>query len=1133
MHRANRIVIIGWFVATPFVVVFFTRMGMGVDGMLAAIVLTSLVSWLISLAVKKVKSLFPGWGALLTWSRTGEIVYDEGEEGAGEEWQFSTDGQEEQGYQEARLPNTTALLPTSGRMEDLHPAVRGAPLSTRPKSPPRYSFSFGSHSMDMEIMYGTGLVVAPEHPSGITWIIAKELTRLRVTSLVIDFTGGFDTLPLGNTTGYLLGHPASPIPTKLQQRLIPVTAQEAGKVGRWLVHQGGQYVLRFHSYPNPVEATYTLLYLLQGMYKLEQERIAENSDPVRCVVFINQAHQFLPYKDQYSIANADPALAQRLRTHLEHYLSKGSQYGLHFYLVTDKPTRMKAIGLEQDIWFVQNPQFEELRYLAESTGFPMEAFTSVSSNQTLFMDIVNKMSLVVTLPEHPSDIIEELVYPAAFPTPTSALSPITEEGPYGTEGAAATVHQQPMVFSQQAPRSLPVGSVQARSATSQEEDQESFPDKWRAWVCYLYSINRMRPSTVQHAPNELVAVAQGLGLPIDKDDMVRRARAARWIGVVQKMTPQQRSKYAARAAHFASPQEAEGGRGGVSRTGSDPPIWKLPSSAAVLNQPEKGGPRFSKEMLEDLRVIVQRTLDEQHVAADIFHPDICIGPKVIQFGIRPRRYQEMVADRKGPGQRIPKTDSSGEPIFSRTPVKDIMRLEPDFALALNELGLFGTKEGVKLRMVESIPGTGCVGLEVPNPMPENVSFRQVVESREFREAITSGPPLPVAMGKDIAGHYIIPSRQSEPHRITGGATGAGKSVAVNVGICSVLMHYSPEDVRMVFIDPKEVELRAYADIPHLLAPIAITADKARPLLVRLGIEMDRRFGILAQAGVRDLEKYRLKRKEHPELENLPFIVVIIDELADLMMQTPKAERADMEKRICRLMQKGRAAGIHVELATQRPSVDVITGLMKANAPARIVFRTSSSVDSRVIIDENGAENLLGRGDGLYKGPEVSVRFQHALVEDEEITAIVSHWLKQKERVDAAHSSTYASYTLPEEPISEEEGEQEEDDEWQGPAQREEVQQETLGEKDSAYPLVVAALPHLLAEKQLFSVDRLRRGNLTSGLGSMTHQRAVAIREALIEQGFIAPYDKSLRGSPILDAHTEGGVAQQVEVPSHT
>jgi DNA segregation ATPase FtsK/SpoIIIE-like protein len=311
----------------------------------------------------------------------------------------------------------------------------------------------------------------------------------------------------------------------------------------------------------------------------------------------------------------------------------------------------------------------------------------------------------------------------------------------------------------------------------------------------------------------------------------------------------------------------------------------------------------------------------------------------------------------------------------------------------------------EVRMVAPIPGRTAIGIEVPRPDRQAVTLAEVMSSAA---ATRDRRPLLVAIGKDIPGAPITADLTRLPHLLVAGATGSGKSTWLNVMLVSVLTRATPEQVRMLLVDPKRVELAPYADLPHLVTPIVTDPAKAADALGWAVVEMDRRYERFAAAKVRNVDEYnalRLRRGERPE----PYLLVVVDELADLMMVAKK----DVEALVVRLGQLARAAGIHLVLATQRPSVDVVTGLIKANVPSRLAFSTASGTDSRVVLDQVGAEKLVGQGDGLWypMGAAAPVRVQSAWVSDPEIDQVVAVCRRQAGRVAAGPAAVFAEETV--------------------------------------------------------------------------------------------------------------------------
>jgi S-DNA-T family DNA segregation ATPase FtsK/SpoIIIE len=325
-------------------------------------------------------------------------------------------------------------------------------------------------------------------------------------------------------------------------------------------------------------------------------------------------------------------------------------------------------------------------------------------------------------------------------------------------------------------------------------------------------------------------------------------------------------------------------------------------------------------------------------------------------------------------------------------ISKIANLADDLTMALH---------AQRVRIIAPIPGKGVVGIEVPSAIRETVYLKEILASPEFQDHKGT---LPVALGKDIVGHPVVVDLAKMPHVLVAGATGSGKSVAINAIICSLLYRHKPDDLKMILVDPKMLELSVYDDIPHLLLPVVTESKKASLALKWAVTEMERRYRLLAAVGVRNMSGFNKRieaiqagKRPPPEnvpddeLERLPHLVIILDELADLMMVSGK----EVESSIARLAQMARAAGIHLVVATQRPSVDVITGLIKANFPTRISFQVAQKVDSRTILDRMGAEALLGQGDMLYLPPGTSAitRVQGCFVGDDEVTRVAAHLVK--------------------------------------------------------------------------------------------------------------------------------------------
>jgi S-DNA-T family DNA segregation ATPase FtsK/SpoIIIE len=382
---------------------------------------------------------------------------------------------------------------------------------------------------------------------------------------------------------------------------------------------------------------------------------------------------------------------------------------------------------------------------------------------------------------------------------------------------------------------------------------------------------------------------------------------------------------------------------------ADPPerAWVLPAMDLLE---EGSAARSGKDELIRNKRVIEETLSHFGIAASVV--DVFVGPVVTRYELKPAA-----------GVKLSRIEA----------------LNDDLALAL---------AARSLRIEAPIPGKSVVGIEIPNLAIGLVSLRDVAESAEFRAGASK---LTVALGRDVAGSPIVTDLAKLPHLLIAGQTGSGKSVLINAVITSLLLQATPDEVRLVLADPKRVELAGFNGIPHLVTPVVTDHDKILNALYWATGEMDRRYRLFARATARNIEKYNESRTGP---DRIPYVVLLIDELADLMMSAP----IQVEKAITRISQLARATGIHLVVATQRPSVDVITGLIKANIPARVAFATASAVDSRTIIDMTGAEKLLGRGDMLWLPPDSPkpTRAQGVFVSDPEIELVTRHWKQQRE-----------------------------------------------------------------------------------------------------------------------------------------
>lgn len=383
----------------------------------------------------------------------------------------------------------------------------------------------------------------------------------------------------------------------------------------------------------------------------------------------------------------------------------------------------------------------------------------------------------------------------------------------------------------------------------------------------------------------------------------------------------------------------------VSNTPGEARVWEYPPLNLLE---EKIGGKADRGDMKHHAEVIENTLESFGIAAQV--AEVNLGPAVTQYALE---------------------------IARGTKLSKITALSNDLALAL------AAPTG-QIRIEAPIPGRSLVGVEIPNRSPEIVTLKQMLASGEMKKAKSK---LTVALGLNVAGEPVITDIAKMPHMLIAGATGSGKTVCINAFISSLLFRASPAEVKFLMVDPKRVELTSYNGIPHLIAPVIIESDKVLSAFNWAIQEMDRRYKLFAEVGARNIDAYN----ELSGFSALPFIVILVDELADIMLFAP----AEVEDAVCRIAQMARATGIHLVIATQRPSVDVITGLIKANIPARIAFNVSSQIDSRVIIDTVGAEKLLGRGDMLFVPPDQAKpsRIQGTLVTDPEIHQLIG-FLKQ-------------------------------------------------------------------------------------------------------------------------------------------
>jgi len=490
--------------------------------------------------------------------------------------------------------------------------------------------------------------------------------------------------------------------------------------------------------------------------------------------------------------------------------------------------------------------------------------------------------------------------------------------------------------------------------------------------------------------------------------------------------------------------------------------WQLPSWEDILVQ--STDQELSQAEIRTKVRIIEETLANFGVPGKVV--EVNQGPTVTQFGVEPG-----FVEQKDPTGKLRKV---------KVKVSRISNLSNDLALAL---------AASPIRIEAPVPGRSMVGIEVPNTSTSKVTLRSVMDSDEFR---AEEGQLRIALGQDVAGQPVAADLSRMPHLLIAGATGSGKSVCINSIIACLLFHNTPDDLRLVMVDPKMVELTNYNGIPHLIVPVVVEIERVVATLKWVTSEMERRYRLFAKVGARNIEAYNTSRPSRPD--HMPNIVVLIDELADLMMAAPE----EAERSICRLAQLARATGIHLVIATQRPSVDVITGLIKANFPARIAFTVFSGVDSRVILDTTGAEKLLGRGDMLYMASDSSkvVRMQGCYISDAELEKLAAHWRGLRSSAPALPGAGLTQQPLWEEMIAKE-------------AQAA-AQDELLGEAES-----------IVRQKGTASISLLQR-KLSIG-----YSRAARLIDQLEARGVVGPDEGPNRGRQVL-AEVQTEATEDVE-----
>ncbi len=518
----------------------------------------------------------------------------------------------------------------------------------------------------------------------------------------------------------------------------------------------------------------------------------------------------------------------------------------------------------------------------------------------------------------------------------------------------------------------------------------------------------------------------------------------------------------------AAPAAKRGARAPKGEAAPAPLPQVQPTVLPALELLKPDGAHDAQNDVHQQAARIKEVLGELGVPVEVVHVES--GPTVTQFGVAP---QYII--RNGEQRKVR--------------VSQITALADDLALALAT---------PSVRMEAPVAGRNYVGIEIPNRATSLVTLRGIVESAEFAR---HGGALALPLGRNTTNAPVVMDLTRAPHMLIAGATGSGKSVCINTIVTGLLLRHGPDSLRMVMVDPKRVELAGYAGIPHLMGPVITDVDRVMPALTWLTLQMDDRYVLFREVGARNIDGYNAWVRAQPPGEGapqpLPYLLLIVDELADLMMTAPE----DVERQLCRLAQKARATGIHLILATQRPSVDVVTGLIKANFPTRIAFAVTSQIDSRVILDTPGAERLLGRGDMLLMRPDAakSQRVQGCLVTDDEIGRVVAFWRKQA----AAANAGAAQGSLAREPWA-----------------------DLIGRDEEVDELTANAIEALMGQR-VASVSFLQR-RLRIG-----YPRAARLMEQLEEKGIVGPDSGGSQGREVLlksEAETEAAAVLVADWP---
>jgi hypothetical protein len=842
-----------------------------------------------------------------------------------------------------------------------------------------------------------------------TRLYLEQLGMLEVPQLVVTLNPSYMTLLAHFPHGWVAGSPTAkdtylpqlqtihlPKPEESQQerssmRYAVVREDNARPFAHKMLKSGAQVVLDLSTYEDIALAGRVLVRILIGMREYALEH------PVTSVITLTQARLWVPSTRVLQSGRGMFAgeLARYMRDTVVSFITKDETPGFSLYLSTPSINDMDLRAVRGcSLWTLnRQPEEEDVPFLCHHAGLQEDDLEALA-NHSVLCDITTSQAMEVTLHRHRSSHSEPDPEQHAAGFFTGDLSSVLKEEDIASLGKSLAGDDV---------RALESNDVSSPAG----QGTKAFSQAMLGYALCLRATGQLTRNALRRPPTQKTIVgtpvtfaelAHELGLKeafSDKDvlswdqtealvtfvEQLGKDELQQGLQLVQgALAAIETRKMGGGDAEREALPEKVSGRVVQATTASR---WVLPS-LELFTQPLPGK-TIERGEVRALARMLQGALDGFKVYGQV-QEMVSVGPRVLRFHILPTGIPLM-----DEGEVV--RDGSGIVYKNRTKIADFVRIKNDLQAALHAR---------TLRMLDPIPGTPFIGVEIPNPKPVQVRIREILEDQAFRQARTRSK-LVIALGRDISGNasFVDLNEASDPHLLVAGATGGGKSVCLNSICASILHQATPEDVRLLMIDPKQVELVAYNGIPHLIGPVVTEPDRASTSLRQIVTEMEKRYREFSRLGVRDLKGYNERREAllttgDTSLRNLPAIVVIIDELAILMEMVGEA----VEGLICQLSALGRAAGIHLIIATQRPSVDVITGLIKANITARIAFLVPDLVNSRVILDQGGAEFLQGKGDMLFLDPKVSglARIQCALTEDQEVFALIDYWQQAQAHV---------------------------------------------------------------------------------------------------------------------------------------